>query len=218
MIYSENILLCIAIPLLLSAVYAHGVTRRNIVALLLGMVICLLSSYISGFLTLVAGYALDDSAVYVSPIVEEIMKLLPMLFYLLVFQLGDSELITFAILLGAGFATFENCCYLLAAGSESLPFTLVRGLAVGVMHIVCVVALGLSLVVVRRYRGFTLAGVAGSLVLAVIFHALYNLLVSVPGTPTYIGYALPMVTALLLLWPYRKLSASWREGIRIFIR
>ena len=205
MIYSENILLCISIPLLLTAIYTRGAARRSIAAFLVGMVTCLLSSYISGYLTLLTDMELNASAVYISPTTEEIMKLLPLLFFLLVFRPKEMTLVTFAVSLGAGFATFENCCYLLATGSESLAFTLVRGLAVGVMHIVCMLAMSLSLIMVRRYRAFSFGTVVGCLSLSVVFHALYNLLVSVPGIPSYIGYSLPILTALAFYWPYQKL-------------
>jgi len=207
-IYSENILLCISIPLLLTMIYSRGAVRRSLAAFLTGMVICLLSSYISGYLTLLAGMELRASAIYISPTAEELMKLLPLLFFLLVFEPGELELVTFAVSLGAGFATFENCCYLLAAGSESLAYTLVRGLAVGVMHIVCMLALALALILVRRCRVFTFSAVAGCLALSVVFHALYNLLVSVPGLPTYLGYAIPLLAALAFYWPFRKLRET----------
>lgn len=42
-------------------------------------------------------------------------------------------------------------------------------------------------------RGSAMAGV---LSLAVIYHALYNLLVSFPGPLRYVGFALPMLFAL----------------------
>ena len=210
MIYSENILLCVSIPLLLSAIYMRGAARRSVAAFLIGMVTCLLSSYISGYLTLLAEMDLNGSAVYISPTVEEIMKLLPLLFYMFVFRPEEMTLTTFGISLGAGFATFETCCYLLATGSESLTFTLIRGLAVGVMHIVCMLEMSLSLIMVRRYRVFTFSAVVGCLALAVVFHALYNLLVSVRGLPANVGYVLPVVMAIVFYWPYQKLRQANR--------
>ena len=104
MIYSENILLCIAIPLLLAAFFTRGQTRSFVTALLLGMVTCLLSSYISGYFTLLGELTPKDSALYISPIVEEIMKSLPLLFCMLVFRPGELELSVFGIGLGIGFA------------------------------------------------------------------------------------------------------------------
>ena len=208
MIYSENILFCISIPLLLTILYTRGSARRTLGAFLLGMVTCLLSSYISGWLTLLTGLDITQSAVYISPTVEEIMKLLPIFFYMTVFRPKELTLTTYSISLGAGFATFENCCYMLAVGSESLAFTLVRGLAVGVMHIVCMLAMSLTLIIVRRYRVFSFPTVVGCLSLAVVFHALYNLLVSVQGYPAYIGYSLPLLMAAVFYWPFHKLQTT----------
>ncbi len=215
MIYFENILLCIAIPLLLAMIYIRGSTRRFLLAMIIGMITCLLSSYISGYLSLLSDMSAEESVLYISPIVEEIMKLLPLMFYLLVLQPEELDLSVFAIAVGIGFATFENCCYLLSSGAENLTFVLVRGLAVGVMHVVCVTALSLALILVRRFRVFTLAAVAGTLSLSVTFHALYNLLVSVPGVPSYIGYCLPMVCAVLFYWPYSKLVAQASEPAEV---
>ncbi len=73
MIYSENILLCISIPLLLTVIYTRGGVRRSLGAFILGMVSCLLSSYISGYLTLLTEIGLNESAVYISPTVEDIV-------------------------------------------------------------------------------------------------------------------------------------------------
>ena len=41
--------------------------------------------------------------------------------------------------------------------------------------------------------------------LAMIFHALYNLLVSQPGLSSVIGYVLPLATAGVLYLPFRRL-------------
>ena len=48
------------------------------------------------------------------------------------------------------------------------------------------------------------AGIVGALSMAMTFHGLYNLLVSEPGIPSYIGYVLPMLFALLLYLIDRK--------------
>ena len=53
MVYSENILVCIAIPLLIALIFTQRSTRRFIGSFVMGMLICLLSAYISGFVELV---------------------------------------------------------------------------------------------------------------------------------------------------------------------
>ena len=211
MIYSENILICIAVPLIVSLLFIQGYARRFVFGFLVGMVTCLLAAYISGYIDLVAGNGRDWTAVYVSPIVEEIMKLLPLLFYLFVFEPGDRAFLLAAVALGAGFATYENCCYILASGAGNLVYVLIRGMAVGVMHIVSTLCVSMGLVLVRRFRALSVPGIVGALALSTTFHGLYNLLVSEPGVSSYIGYVLPLLTAGFLSIPYRRLRGQQTE-------
>jgi RsiW-degrading membrane proteinase PrsW (M82 family) len=211
MIYAENILLCIAIPLVVSLLFLRGEARRFVCAFLLGMGVCLVSAYISGFLNLAADMGADDTAVFLSPVVEELMKLFPLLFFLILFDPAERTMTMLAVAIGAGFATFENCCYILTNGAESFTYILIRGLAVGVMHIVSIAALSVWLIAARRLKAFSFPAIVGGLSLAMIFHALYNLLVSVPGAPSVIGYLLPLLTAAALYFLYRKLPQVFAE-------
>ena len=77
------------------------------------MSVCLISAYISGFLDLVTGMGVNDTSVFLSPIVEEIMKLLPLVFIIVLIEPEDKTMLITAVGIGAGFATFENCCYIL---------------------------------------------------------------------------------------------------------
>ena len=202
MIYAENILLCIAIPFIIAAVFSRGHTRRFIISFLAGMVSCLIAAYISGFIDAVKG--VDETALFISPIIEEIMKMLPLVFYLFMFEPEDNALVMTAIGIGTGFATYENCCYILTMGAEKISYVIIRGMAVGVMHIVSIIAFIIGLTIARRFKLLSVASIVGALSLSMTFHGLYNLLVSEPGITTYIGYALPIVAALLLYIPYRR--------------
>ena len=207
MIYAENILLCIAVPLLISLLFIRGSARRYAAAFLLGMLVCLLAAYISGYLNLVTGMGENDTAIFISPMVEELMKLMPLLFFLVMFDPEDRTLTMLSVAIGAGFATYENCCYLLTSGAESLTYVLIRGLAVGVMHIVSILALSIWFIAAKRLRAFSFPAVVGGLSPAMVFHALYNLLVSEPGVSRVIGYILPLMTAAALCALYRKLPS-----------
>ena len=55
MIYSENILMCLALPLILAAFFTKDNARRFVVNFLVGMVICLLGAYINGFIAAASG-------------------------------------------------------------------------------------------------------------------------------------------------------------------
>ena len=208
MIYSENILVCMAVPLLLTLFFVKDNARQFVLNFLLGMAACLLGAYVSGFLDVATGMGVEDTAVFISPLMEEAMKFLPLLFYFLMFEPQDDRLFHAAVGIGAGFASFENVCSMVSSGAGSLGFLLIRGLAVGVMHIVSVFALVLGLVIARRLKAMRFASTIGALSLSMLFHGMYNLLVSEPGITSAIGYALPLATAVILLFIYRRLQTA----------
>ena len=213
MIYAENILICIAIPLIVSLFFIHGNVRRYMGAFLTGMVMCLLSAYISSFLGGAFDVADNETAVFLSPMVEELMKLLPLMLAMLLLGVEDTALTTLAVAIGAGFATYENCCYILTSGAENLGYVLIRGLAVGVMHIVSILALAIWFNLAKRLKVFTLSSVMIGVSIAMIFHSLYNLLVSRPGISTTIGFIMPIATAAGLFFIFGRLSRGSKETI-----
>ena len=198
MIYSENVLICLTIPLLITVLFLRDTPRKVIEAFILGMIICLVSGYISGFAKIASGMSAEDTAIYVSPMIEETMKLLPVLFTMYVLEDGDSELFLTSVASGAGFATFENICYLLSGSETRLSFVLIRGFAVGTMHIASMILLAATIIVERRYDAVSLPALAGALAMSSTLHGLYNLLVSEPGLFSAIGYAMPFGIAVLL--------------------
>lgn len=198
MIYAENILICIAVPLAISLHFINGNARRIIASFIAGMIVCILSAYMAGFFQSASGFSPEDTSIFISPIIEEIMKLLSVLFCVYVFNPSDEKIQLFAVGIGAGFATFENSCYMLSPGVQHLGYVLIRGAAVGVMHIVTMVAIAKGIKILKTYMVFSFAGIAGVLSLSMTVHALYNLLVSKPGISSYIGYVMPMVCAVLL--------------------
>ena len=208
MIFSENVLVCMAVPLLLALVFLRHKARQFVLNFLLGMATCLLGAYVSGFVDAASGMGVEDTAIFISPVVEEAMKFLPLLFYFLLFDPDDDQLFLAAVGIGAGFASFENICSMIASGTESLSFLLIRGLAVGVMHIVSVFAMILGLVVARRFKALRLSSAVGALSLSMLFHGIYNLLVSQPGVTSVIGYVLPLLTAGLLFLALRRLRVG----------
>ena len=212
MIYAENILICITVPLLISILFLRGKTRLLTVFFLLGMGICLLAAYISGFAGLVGGLGENDTAVFLSPVIEECMKCLPMFFYFFLMNPGGEELFLCAVGTGAGFSLFENVCYMLTAGADRLSFILIRSFAVGTMHIVSMLAIALGLSFAIRLKAVTAASVIGAVALAMTFHGLYNLLVSEPGISAEIGYALPLLTAILMHAIYVRMRDEGAKG------
>jgi Predicted membrane protein len=198
MVNAENVLICIAVPLAISCFFITGSARRLVSAFLAGMVLCIFSAYIAGLIQMTSGYSAEDTSIFLSPMIEESMKLLLLLFCIHVYEPSGKRMELLAVGIGAGFATFENCCILVSSDTQQLTYMLIRGSAVGVMHIVTLVALAKGFQLLRMYKAFSFAGIVGILSISVTVHGLYNLLVSKPGVSSYIGYAMPMFCVILL--------------------
>ena len=108
MTYIENVFICMASPLLIAALCMGRRQAKFFLCCLAGMGACLLSAYINTFFA--ALYAADTIAATaeIAPVVEEVMKLLPLLFYLLVFEPEPVPIKNAAIIVALSFATFEN--------------------------------------------------------------------------------------------------------------
>lgn len=198
MVNAENVLICIAVPLAISSFFVQGGARRLVFAFLAGMVVCIFSAYVAGFIQIASGLNAKDISIFLSPMVEESMKLLLVLLCIYVFEPSGKGIELLAVGVGAGFATFENYCVLLSSDTQQLTYMLIRGFAVGVMHIVTLVALAKGFLLLKSFKVFNFAGIAGILSISVTVHGLYNLLVSSPGVSSYIGYVMPMLCAVLL--------------------
>ena len=112
MTYIENIFLCLALPMLLSLLFTSGSPRRFTLFVVLGMATCLLSAYVSSFFMGRHQCSAVTTAIEIAPVCEEILKLLPLLLYFLIFEPDSHKLTPAAIGIAVGFATFENVCYL----------------------------------------------------------------------------------------------------------
>ena len=206
--YIENVFVCLAAPLIVAAICMKDKGRRGTIFLLAGMTACLLSSYISTFIASTEGMSYMSATVEVSPLVEEVMKFLPFLFYLLVFEPKRDELADEVLMISVGFATFENACYLATNGADRVLFLLIRGFGTGAMHVVTGFLIALGLMYLWDRVWLRAAGTVGLLSVAVTYHGIYNILVSQQGTFAYVGYFIPVLTFILGLFIRRALTAS----------
>ena len=207
--YIENVYICLAAPLLLILLCFRGGRRRQILFLIGGMTVCLLSSYISTFLALVCEADRTIAAMEIAPFVEEVMKLLPAVFYLLVFEAPQDRIADCVLMTAAGFATFENICFLITNGASDLLDLVIRGFGTGAMHIVCgmVSAIGLMILFERPYLRFV--GTVALLGSAAVYHGIFNVLVSQQGLALVLGAVIPAVTAVGILL----ITKNWRAEI-----
>lgn len=194
MTYIENVLVCIAAPLFITMLCVGRKYRAAFVFCFAGMLVCLLSAYLNTFFTIIYQADTMNAATQIAPVVEEIMKLLPLLFFLIVFEPDLQRFRLEAMLVAASFATFENICYLAENGAGQMLFLLIRGFGTGAMHIVCGSAYSEGLRFVWHDRLLRSVCIPGLLCVTIIYHAIYNLLVSVGGSVQVIGYCVPLFT------------------------
>lgn len=158
-------------------------------------VVCLYQQFFYGVLHTDAVVA----AIEIVPVCEEVMKLLPLLFYLLIFEPERKGIPGAAVAIAVGFATFENVCYLTENGAADFDILLVRGISAGALHILCGILLGFGMTYIFC-RGFLkVTGTIGLLGASSAFHAIFNLLVSADGIWKWIGYLFPSVMIVLVI-------------------
>lgn len=211
MTYIENIYLCLAIPLILSLFFTSGRARSFTVFVVAGMSSCLLSAYVSSFFMGYCGADAQQAVIEITPVCEEIIKLLPLLFYLLIFDPQPKELPGAALAIAVGFATFENVCYLTENGAADFTLLLIRGISAGALHILCGALSGYGVSHVFRRPWLALTGTVGVLGACIGFHGIYNLLITGEGAWKMAGYLFPSALIIFLfalrqLLPRLKLS------------
>ena len=198
MTYIENIFLCMVSPLLVAALCMGRRQLRFFLFCIAGMGVCLLSAYINTFLAAVCQADALAATAEIAPVVEEMMKLLPLVFYLLVFEPEGDKIKAAAITVALAFATFENVCYLTENGAGSFVFLLIRGMSAGALHLVCGILTGLALAYVFRRPWLTCTGTVGILGVCMVLHGIYNLLITADGFWQMVGYFFPSAIIVTL--------------------
>ena len=168
----------------------------------------MLSAYLNTFFCAFYGVDNMNATTQIAPVIEEVMKLLPLLFFMVIFEPKIEKFRLAAIITAVSFATFENICYLTGNGAEQIGFLLIRGFGAGAMHVVCGGAYSEGLLLVWENRMLRSVCLPGILFVAIVYHAIYNLLVSVGGTLQVIAYFIPVTTLLLVLFLKKNIFKS----------
>lgn len=109
MTYIENIFLCMVSPLLVAALCMGRRQLRLFLFCIAGMGVCLLSAYINTFLAAVCQADALAATAEIAPVVEEMMKLLPLVFYLLVFEPEGDKIKAAAITVASPLPPLKMC-------------------------------------------------------------------------------------------------------------
>lgn len=135
--------ICIAVPVVLMLLPIEKKSRKVVISLLVGMFVCLFASEINGFLIKTTDLNITYFTTNITPITEELLKAIPIIYYAAVFSDNRKSIVTVAFTVGVGFAMIENMIILTQHfSSVNLIFALIRGFSSGLMHSLCAVMSG----------------------------------------------------------------------------
>lgn len=170
--------ICLAAPLCLMLFVMKGPSRAIVAYLMVGTVTCLLAGEINGIFY----HSWNSSDVFfttnLTPLIEETVKSLPIIFLALLFKPEKQLLLECSIALGIGFATLENVCMLVRNVADlSIRYATIRGFGAGLMHGITSLCVGYALCFIMREKKLSFSGTFAALSVAVIYHSIFNLIV-----------------------------------------
>lgn len=203
--------ICLVSPLAFMLLMLRQRSRLLAGYMLIGIFISL---FVSELNTVLLGWFGND-VLYVTttitPISEEILKALPILFYAIVFSDDRERVMPIAFALGVGFAMFENMVVLVQnVENVTIWWSIIRGFATALMHAVCTVVVGYGICFVRKKKKLFYCGTFALLTLAMIYHGIFNMLVQ--SDYSYLGFFLPSVTYIPLLIMHYRYYKSKRKA------
>ncbi len=196
---SLNLMLfiCLAAPLSMMLFIFKGRSRAILGFLITGIFLCLFAGEINGYILNNTSLSLHFITVNVTPITEEILKALPILFAAFFLKTSRQSLLEGSVAVGVGFATMENIC-LFSGGDALTPLLIIaRGFGSGMMHGVSTLAVGYSMTITSTDNKLKFTGTVAALSVAVTYHSIYNIIVQ--SSYPMLGILLPIFTYIPLL-------------------
>lgn len=201
MIYILSI--SIFVPIMLMANLIEKKARLPIVFVLAGMFISVFASEVNGVMRVMLPLSGYELTIIVTPMTEEFLKALPVLFYALVISDKAEALFTASMATGIGFAVLENTYYLLNVDTWNLFDAVIRAFGTGLMHGMCTLLVGAGITFVKTKRKVFWAGTFALLSTAIIYHGIYNMLIQ--SRYDLVGQLLPISTYVpFLVWRLKK--------------
>jgi len=201
-----TVFICLLVPMIFMLGFLKGKSRTVFGYMMIGMTVGIIASQINTMiLTLVPNksYVVAN----LTPICEEFLKALPVLFFTFAVSSKQEDVVPIAGAVGIGFAVFENTTVLLQAGSISLLWVFGRGIGAGLMHAICTASVGLGMSLISYRKKLYIPGTFSLLALACIYHGIFNMMVETEGLK-YIGLCVPIITYIPLLLLMRNIKKS----------
>ena len=177
--------------------------RRLVVFMIAGIFSGLFVSELNNILLGAFHYDIFFVTTTITPVTEEIVKMLPILFFAIMASDDRSTLIPISFAVGVGFALLENVVILTQnVENVTILWALVRGFGSGLVHGICTVMVGWGISYIKKRRKFFYCGTFALLSAAIIYHAIYNLLVQ--SQYQDVGILLPTITYIPIILFLRK--------------
>ena len=198
----------ISVPMLLMALLVEKKARLPVVFMLIGIVVSVFAGEVNGVLSKVLSMDLYSIIVIVTPVSEELLKALPLLYYALVISDKRERLFTASMAIGIGFAVLENAYYFVNYVDFSMIKAVIRAFGAGLMHGMCTLLVGVGISFVKKKRKLFAVGTFGLLSTAIVYHGVYNILIQ--SKFSIAGALLPIATYIpFVVWriKYRKIHS-----------
>lgn len=193
----------IFVPIMLMANLIEKKARLPILFVLAGMFLSVFAAEVNGLFRNILPLNLYELTIIVTPMTEELLKALPILFFALIISDKRETLFTASMATGIGFAVLENAYYLLNATTWNILDGVIRAFGTGLMHGMCTLLVGVGITFVKKKRKIFWVGTFALLSTAITYHGIYNMLVQSPYK--MIGYLLPISTYIpFLIWRLKK--------------
>lgn len=192
----------ISIPILLMALLVEKKARFPIMFMLIGIFVSVFASEVNGLLLKILSMDTYSITTIVTPVSEEFLKALPILYYAVVISDKRERLFTASMALGIGFAVLENAYFLLQSPDFNMISAMIRAFGSGLMHGMCTLLVGVGISYVKKKRKMFAVGTFGLLSTVIIYHGVYNILIQ--SEFSIVGALLPIATYVpFFIWRLR---------------
>lgn len=203
--------ICLVAPLLLMVLVLRKRSRVLVGYMLIGIFVSLFVSELNTILLKAWGGRLLYLTTTITPITEEIVKAIPVLFYAIFFSDDRDRVMPIAFATGVGFAMFENMVILTQnIANVTIGWAIIRGFSTALMHAVCTVAVGYGICLVKKRPKLFHCGTFALLTLACIYHGIFNMLVQ--SDYRALGFFLPALTYLPILLMHYRYYQNWKKS------
>ena len=189
----------ISVPLLLMALLMEKKARLPISFMIIGIFVSVFASEVNGLLSNLLSMDMYSKTVIVTPVSEELLKALPILYYAIVISDKRERLFTASMAIGIGFALLENAYFLLNSDNFTIIIAIIRAFGAGLMHGMCTLLVGVGISFVKKKSKLFAVGTFGLLSTAIVYHGIYNILIQ--SEFSTVGALLPIATYIpFLIW------------------